>query len=76
MARYAYDRLSAQDASFLLAERPNQPMHVGGLAVLEAGPLRTMVLHLAAACAWSFGFDRQRVASWLRGEAAQARVKR
>ena len=40
MPRYAYERLSAQDASFLLAEGPNQPMHVGGLAVLEAGPLR------------------------------------
>ncbi len=40
MARYAYDRLSAQDASFLWAESENQPMHVGGLAILESGPLR------------------------------------
>jgi WS/DGAT/MGAT family acyltransferase len=39
MARYAYERLSAQDASFLWAESPNQPMHIGGLGVLEAGPL-------------------------------------
>jgi len=40
MARYSYDRLSAQDASFLFAERENQPMHVGGLAIFESGPLR------------------------------------
>jgi len=40
MARYAYDRLSAQDASFLWAESPHEPMHVGAVAVLEAGPLR------------------------------------
>ena len=39
MARYAYERLSAQDASFLWAEEANQPMHIGGLGVLEAGPL-------------------------------------
>lgn len=41
MARYAFDRLSAQDASFLWAERENEPMHLGAVAVLEAGPLRT-----------------------------------
>jgi WS/DGAT/MGAT family acyltransferase len=40
MARYSYERLSAQDASFLWAEQPNQPMHVGAVAILEAGPLR------------------------------------
>jgi WS/DGAT/MGAT family acyltransferase len=39
MARYAYERLSAQDASFLWAEQANQPMHIGGLGVLESGPL-------------------------------------
>ena len=39
MSRYAYERLSAQDAGFLWAETPNQPMHVGGVAVLDAGPL-------------------------------------
>jgi len=38
MARYAYERLTAQDASFLWAEQPNQPMHVGAVAILEAGP--------------------------------------
>jgi diacylglycerol O-acyltransferase len=40
VARYAYERLSAQDLSFLLAEEAHAPMHVGALAVLEAGPLR------------------------------------
>jgi WS/DGAT/MGAT family acyltransferase len=32
-------RLSALDAGFLYAERPDFPMHVGALAVLEGGPL-------------------------------------
>jgi WS/DGAT/MGAT family acyltransferase len=41
MARYAYDRLSAQDVSFLVSEGDSSPMHVGALAVLEAGALRT-----------------------------------
>ena len=40
MPRYAYDRLSAQDLSFLLAETEHSPMHVGGIAILEAGPLQ------------------------------------
>ena len=40
MARYAYERLSAQDASFLWAEQPNQPMHIAALAILESGPMR------------------------------------
>lgn len=40
MARYAYERLSAQDASFLWAESPREPMHVGAVAILEAGPLK------------------------------------
>jgi len=39
MARYAYERLSAQDLCFLLAEDERSPMHVGAVAVLEAGPL-------------------------------------
>jgi WS/DGAT/MGAT family acyltransferase len=39
MSRYAYDRLSAQDATFLWAEGTNQPMHIGGLAIYESGPL-------------------------------------
>lgn len=39
MARYAYERLSAQDAAFLLSEQPNQPMHVGAVAIVDAEPL-------------------------------------
>jgi WS/DGAT/MGAT family acyltransferase len=40
VARYAYERLSAQDASFLWAERECAPMHVGAVGIMEAGPLR------------------------------------
>ncbi len=40
MARYAYERLSAQDATFLWAEQENAPMHVGAVGILESGPLR------------------------------------
>lgn len=40
MARYAYDRLSAQDASFLAAETPTTPMHVSAIQIFESGPLR------------------------------------
>ena len=40
MARYAYDRLSALDNSFLILERPNAYMHVASTQILEAGPLR------------------------------------
>ena len=40
MARYAYERLSAQDATFLWAESPREPMHVAAVAILESGPLR------------------------------------
>ena len=39
MPGYTYERLSAQDASFLFAEGPHEPMHVGAVAVFEAGPL-------------------------------------
>jgi diacylglycerol O-acyltransferase len=41
MARYAYDRLTALDHSFLLFERPNAYMHVASTQVFEIGPLRT-----------------------------------
>jgi WS/DGAT/MGAT family acyltransferase len=41
MSHYKYDRLSAQDASFLVFETPNAPMHVAGMQIFEAGPLRT-----------------------------------
>ena len=40
MARYAFERLSAQDLGFLLAEDERSPMHVGAVAILETGPLR------------------------------------
>lgn len=40
MPRYSYERLSAQDASFLFAERPAIHMHVAATAIFEAGPLR------------------------------------
>jgi len=33
-------RLSAQDASFIFGEDQRIPLHVGGLGVIEAGPLR------------------------------------
>jgi len=39
MSRYTYERLSAQDASFLWAEQSNQPMHVGAVAIVDAAPL-------------------------------------
>jgi len=35
-----YERLSAEDNAFLLAERPNAPMHVSAVEIFEAGPLR------------------------------------
>lgn len=34
-----YERFSAQDATFLWAERPNQPMHVGAIGFFDAAPL-------------------------------------
>ncbi len=40
MARYGYERLSAQDLSFLVAEGEHAAMHVAALAVLEAPALR------------------------------------
>jgi diacylglycerol O-acyltransferase / wax synthase len=40
MPRYAYDRLTALDNSFLILERPNAYMHVASTLIFEAGPLR------------------------------------
>jgi WS/DGAT/MGAT family acyltransferase len=40
MPRYSYERLSAQDNSFLLMEKPSVYMHVAGTQIFEAGPLR------------------------------------
>ena len=41
MPRYAYDRLTALDNSFLLLEKPNAYMHVAATQIFKTGPLRT-----------------------------------
>jgi len=41
MPRYSYERLSAQDNTFLLFETRNVHMHVASTLVFESGPLRT-----------------------------------
>jgi WS/DGAT/MGAT family acyltransferase len=41
MPRYGYDRLSAQDNSFLLFETPYVHMHVASTLIFEVGPFRT-----------------------------------
>lgn len=41
MAKHAYERLSAQDFSFLAFEKANVHMHVTSTQIFEAGPLRT-----------------------------------
>ena len=41
MPRYAYDRLTALDNSFLLLEKPSSYMHVGATQIHKTGPLRT-----------------------------------
>ena len=40
MAPYNYDRLSAEDNSFLLMETPCTPMHVASTQIFEIAPLR------------------------------------
>ncbi len=40
MARYAYDRLTALDTSFLILEKPNAYMHVASTQIYDAAPLR------------------------------------
>jgi diacylglycerol O-acyltransferase len=40
MSNYQYERLSAQDNDFLLWETPSLPMHVAGVQIFDAGPLR------------------------------------
>ncbi|MCG8592004.1 MAG: wax ester/triacylglycerol synthase family O-acyltransferase [Proteobacteria bacterium] len=40
MPRYAYERLTALDQSFLSLERPNSYMHVASTQIHEVGPLR------------------------------------
>lgn len=39
MPRYAYDRLTFLDDSFLIMEKPNTPMHIAGTATYDAAPL-------------------------------------
>jgi WS/DGAT/MGAT family acyltransferase len=41
MANYNYERLSAQDNSFLLFEKPGLYMHVSATQLFELGPLRS-----------------------------------
>ena len=41
MPRYAYDRLTALDNSFLLLEKPTSYMHVAATQIFKTGPLRT-----------------------------------
>lgn len=41
MANYTFERLSAQDTSFLLFETSSTPMHVAATMIYEVGPLRT-----------------------------------
>jgi WS/DGAT/MGAT family acyltransferase len=41
VSRYAYDRLTVLDNSFLAFEGANTPMHVATTMVYDAGPLRT-----------------------------------
>lgn len=41
MASYQYDRLSAQDNTFLLAETPTAHMHISGVSLFELGDLST-----------------------------------
>jgi WS/DGAT/MGAT family acyltransferase len=40
MPRTAYEWLSGQDHTFLLAESDNAPMHVAAVGIFEAGPMR------------------------------------
>ena len=46
MARYAYDRLSALDNSFLMFEDGCSHMHVASTATFDPGPLVTPELWL------------------------------
>jgi diacylglycerol O-acyltransferase len=41
MPRYSYERLSAQDNSFLLFEKPGLYMHVSSTQIFDLGPLET-----------------------------------
>ncbi len=41
VSNYKFERLSAQDNTFLLAETPHAPLHVAGVAIYESGDLGT-----------------------------------
>jgi WS/DGAT/MGAT family acyltransferase len=41
MTTSAWERLGAQDASFVMFEHRTTPMHVGAIAICDAGPLTT-----------------------------------
>ena len=41
MSKYAYERLTAQDRSFLVFESQNTHMHLGGATIFGTGPLAT-----------------------------------
>ncbi len=41
MSAYTYDRMSAQDYSFLTAEKGGVHMHIAAVQIFEAGPMRT-----------------------------------
>ncbi len=41
MASYTYERLSAQDNSFLVAEHVNAPLHISAVAIYESGDVAT-----------------------------------
>jgi len=40
MARYFYETLTPTDYAFLIAETPHLHMHIAGLTIFEAGPLK------------------------------------
>ena len=41
MPRYMYERLSAQDNGFLVAEHTNAPLHIAAVGIYERGVLAT-----------------------------------
>lgn len=41
MSRYMYERLSAQDNSFLVAEHANAPLHIAAVGIYEQGNVAT-----------------------------------
>ena len=41
MSRYMYERLSAQDNSFLVAEHPESPLHIAAVGIYEQAKLAT-----------------------------------